>query len=80
MTEYWFNTKTGEVEAGKQSIAPYLIGPFGTIAEAEKAWEAVRQRSAAWAAEEAEEDDWGEVVADDDIDPWDEDAQAKAGQ
>lgn len=80
MTEYWFNTKTGEIEAGKQSIAPYLIGPFSTAAEAEKAWEAVRERSAAWAAEEAVEDDWGTPLTDEDIDPWDDDAPAKAGQ
>jgi len=79
MTEYWFNTKTGEVEAGKQSIAPYLIGPFHTAAEAEKAWEAVRERSAAWEAEEAAEDNWDEEIIDD-IDPWDDDAPSKAGQ
>lgn len=80
MTEYWYNTKTGEVEAGKQSIAPYLIGPFHTIAEAENAWETVRQRSAAWAEEDEAEDEWGEEVADDDIDPWDDDAPTKIGQ
>ena len=32
--EYWYNTRTGEVEEGKQSIATELVGPFATQAEA----------------------------------------------
>lgn len=78
MTEYWYNTKTGQVEAGKQSIAPYLIGPFSTIAEAENAWQTVRERAAAWAAEEEQEDDWPQYS--DEVDPWDDDLDEKLRQ
>jgi len=44
-TEYWFNTKTNEVEEGKQSIAYYRIGPFATRAEAERAYEIIKERN-----------------------------------
>lgn len=57
MTEYWYNTKTHSVEHGKQSPAPYLIGPFHTEIEASRALEKVRERAAAWAAEDEEEDE-----------------------
>jgi len=50
--EFWFNTKTGEVEVGKQTLAVYRIGPFSTRAEAERAFEILRARSDKW-----EEDD-----------------------
>ncbi len=29
--EYWFNTKTQEVEIGKQSLSLDRIGPFATF-------------------------------------------------
>ena len=44
-TEYWFNTKTNQVEEGKQSIAYYRIGPFATRAEAERAYELIKERN-----------------------------------
>lgn len=65
MTKYWYNTKTGEVEKGKQSIAQYLIGPFDTEAEAAQAWDRVRERSAAWEAEDEAEylgEEWDGTV------------------
>jgi cell division septation protein DedD len=51
-TEYWFNTKTNQVEVGKQSFAVYRIGPFSTRTEAEQALKIVASKSKAW-----EEDD-----------------------
>ncbi len=53
---YWFNTRTGEVEEGPQSLAQYRIGPFGTRAEAERAPEVVAERARKWAEEDAAED------------------------
>ncbi|MFC8683191.1 SPOR domain-containing protein [Microbacterium ureisolvens] len=57
--KYWYNLKTGEVEKGFESPAPDRAGPFDTPEEAAKAPEVIRERSRAWAAEEAREDDWG---------------------
>jgi cell division septation protein DedD len=53
--EYWFNTHTGQVEVGKQSLALYRLGPFQTRQEAERAPEVIAQRAAAWRAEEENE-------------------------
>lgn len=53
---WWFNSRTGEVERGPQSLALDRIGPFATEAEASDALETVRARSRAWAEEEAAED------------------------
>ena len=55
--EYWFNTRTGEVEEGKQSIALERVGPFATREEAARAPQRLQERAAAWAAEEAAEED-----------------------
>lgn len=57
--KYWYNLKTGEVEKGFESPAPDRAGPFDTPEEAAKAPEVIRERSRAWAAEEAREDSWG---------------------
>lgn len=56
MAEYWFNTDTGEVEEGKQSLAVERLGPFRTAEEAANAPQVLQQRAAAWAAEDAEEE------------------------
>jgi len=56
--EYWYNTRTGEVEKGKQSNAMELAGPFATAAEAAKAPEKIKANSERWAAEEAASDPW----------------------
>lgn len=49
--EYWFNTKTGLVEVGKQSAAIYRLGPFKTRVDAEKALEILRLRAQKWQEE-----------------------------
>ena len=56
MTEYWYNVKTGQVEQGFLSPAPNRVGPFDTHEEAEHALEKLRENSARWAVEDAEED------------------------
>ncbi len=54
--EYWFNSKTGQVEVGKQSAAIFRVGPFATRKEAENAKQLLAERAAAWRAEDASED------------------------
>ena len=53
---YWYNTKTNEVEAGKQSLAHYRLGPFQTAEEAARAPEIVAERARKIAEEEAADD------------------------
>ncbi|MBJ7281081.1 MAG: SPOR domain-containing protein [Rhodoluna sp.] len=53
--EFWFNTKTGLVEEGRQVLALYRIGPFATRLEAENALKILKQRSKTWTEEEQEE-------------------------
>lgn len=54
--EYWYNTFTGEVEHGPQSLAVDRIGPFASAEEAARALDIVRERSEKWAEEDAEDD------------------------
>jgi hypothetical protein len=54
--EYWFNTKTNEVEIGKQSLSLERVGPFATYEEAKNALEIIAQSARALRAEDAE--DW----------------------
>lgn len=54
--QYWYNLKTGVVERGYVSPAVDRAGPFATAEEAAHAPERLRERAAAWAAEEAAED------------------------
>lgn len=56
--KYWFNTKTREVEHGYESPSVDRVGPFDTAEAAENALETIHERSQAWAAEEAIDDDW----------------------
>jgi len=53
--KYWYNMKTGQVEQGFLSPAPNRVGPFDTREEAEHALEKLRENSAKWAEEDAEE-------------------------
>ena len=46
--QYWFNTKSNQVEKGRLSTAIYRIGPFDTEAEASRALEILRARAKAW--------------------------------
>ena len=50
--QYWFNTKTKEVEQGLKSSAQNRIGPFATEHEAANAEETLRLRAAAWLEED----------------------------
>ena len=54
--KYWYNLVTGEVEQGFESPAIDRAGPFATREEAAKAPELLRERSRAWAEEEARDD------------------------
>ena len=53
--QYWFNSQTGQVEVGPQSLALHRLGPFKTREEAEKAPDIIAARAAAWRAEEERE-------------------------
>ncbi|WP_336645610.1 SPOR domain-containing protein [Microbacterium sp. USHLN186] len=57
--KYWYNLSTGEVEFGMQSAAVDRVGPFDTAEAAAQAPETLRQRSRAWAEEDAADDAWG---------------------
>ena len=54
--EFWFNTKTREVEVGKQVAAIFRIGPFDSADEAAKAPEILAARAKAWRAEDESND------------------------
>lgn len=58
--KYWYNLKTGEVEKGFESPSIDRAGPFETADEASNALEVIRERSKAWADDEARDDSWGE--------------------
>lgn len=56
--KYWYNLETGKVEFGMISPSADRVGPFDTEADAERAPEKLKERSRAWADEEAAEDGW----------------------
>jgi len=56
MSEWWYNHVTGEVEEGAQSLGSDRDGPYASREEAARAPEIAKERSRAWAAEEAGED------------------------
>jgi hypothetical protein len=53
--DFWFNTKTMQVEVGRQVLALYRVGPFATRTEAEHALETLRARSEQWSKEDQED-------------------------
>lgn len=53
--EYWFNTKTLQVEIGKQSLSLERIGPFDSLEEARRAPEIIAERAKRIRDEDAEE-------------------------
>lgn len=55
--QYWYNMRTGAVEQGMQSPSVDRVGPFDTADAAGHALEKLRANSAAWAADEARDDD-----------------------
>ena len=56
--EYWFNTKTNEVEIGKQSLSLDRLGPFPTFEEARDALEIIARRAEALRKEDESSEDW----------------------
>ncbi|GAA5031934.1 SPOR domain-containing protein [Microbacterium fluvii] len=61
--KYWYNLSTGQVEKGFESPAIDRAGPFDTAEEAAKAPEVLKERSRAWAEEDARDDAWGSETA-----------------
>lgn len=59
--EYYFNIRTRMVEHGRQSPMEHLMGPYGSLEEAEQALEIAQARNLEWDEDDAE---WG--------DAWDE--------
>ena len=57
--KYWYNLKTGKVEKGFESPSVDRAGPFDTPEEAANAPDVIRERSRAWAEDEARDADWG---------------------
>lgn len=57
--KYWYNLSTHEVEFGMLSAAVDRVGPFDTAEEAKNAPEKLRERSRAWAEDDAADDAWG---------------------
>ena len=55
MAEFFYNTRTGEVEEGRNSDWSQLMGPNATREEAAHALERARARNDAWDAQD--EDD-----------------------
>lgn len=55
--QYWYNTKTGQVEKGRQSSWENRMGPYATEAEARAALDTAAARSAQWDRDDA---DWRE--------------------
>jgi len=55
--KYWYNLTTGEVERGPQSLAVDRAGPFDTPEQAARAPEIIRERSRAWAEDDARDGD-----------------------
>ena len=57
--KYWYNLTTGAVERGFESPAIDRAGPFETAEEAANAPKLLKERSRAWAEDEARENGWG---------------------
>lgn len=50
--DFWFNTRTHEVEQGTQSGWEHRMGPYRTREEAARALETAKERSRAWDEED----------------------------
>lgn len=69
---YWFNIRTGKVEAHDdpgRARGGDLMGPYETEAEATEALETARRRTEAWDEEDRREREW--QTGDPDADDWD---------
>ncbi|AXH95039.1 methionine aminopeptidase [Ornithinimicrobium avium] len=59
--QYWFNTRTRQVEAGddpERARSNDLLGPYDTQEEASRALEIAAARTEAWDEEERADDEW----------------------
>ncbi|MDP4756327.1 MAG: methionine aminopeptidase [Aquiluna sp.] len=56
--EFWFNTKTNQVEVGPQSLSLNRIGPFSSEAEAARALDVIAERARRINEESEREDSW----------------------
>ncbi len=59
--EYWYNTRTGAVEAHddpRRARSADLMGPYGSEDEASRALEIAAARTAAWDEQERREREW----------------------
>lgn len=52
--EYWFNTRTRQVEKGRQSSWEHLMGPYASESEAARALEIAQQRTEDWDEDDAQ--------------------------
>ena len=55
--QYWYNTKTGQVEQGRTSVWENRMGPYKTRAEAENALATARKNTAEWDSEDSWENE-----------------------
>ncbi len=62
MSEFYYNTKTKQIEEGNQSPAIELMGPYATREEAQHALENADERNEQW--DDATEQ-WNEYYKDD---------------
>lgn len=56
--QYWFNTKTGKVEQGPQSLSLDRIGPFESEEEARSAPLLIAERARRIREEDQRQDNW----------------------
>ncbi|GAA2994131.1 hypothetical protein JOD63_001277 [Microbacterium terrae] len=61
--KYWYNLRTGAVEKGFESPSVDRAGPFDTPEEAAAAPQRMKERSRAWAEDDARDDSWGTDVS-----------------
>lgn len=54
--KFWYNSRTGEVEQGAQSLSLERVGPFDSFEQAQRAPEILAERAKKWVEEEAEND------------------------
>ncbi len=52
--QYWYNTRTGQVEEGHRSSWTNLMGPYPTREAAQHALELARSRNESWEDEDRE--------------------------
>ncbi|GAA4885773.1 methionine aminopeptidase [Serinicoccus chungangensis] len=59
--QYWYNTKTGQVESevdDRRARSADLLGPYGSEDEASRALEIAREKTERWDEQEREDDNW----------------------